>query len=150
MKNTEELISKWIPILLNLNIEERHLEKLAIYAERHSKLETERLHNISFTETTLPYALKVLSKIEDLDKVTIDDNQQINHCNAVKFTTSELEMPNFKDYCENIMISTITNDINDMLKSIENINIYMLFNIDIKFDDEETGKLLTFHNYSTT
>jgi hypothetical protein len=113
-------------------------------------LETERLHNVSFTETTLPYALKVLSKIENLDKVIIIDTKQMNYCHAVIFKREELEMPNFKDYCENIMVSSIANVINDVLKSTENINIYMLFNFDIKFDDEETSKLLTFHNYSTT
>jgi hypothetical protein len=150
MKNTEELISRWKPIIETLNVEERHVEKLATYAQQHSMLEIERLHNVSFTETTLPYALKVLSKIENLDKVIIIDTKQMNYCHAVIFKREELEMPNFKDYCENIMVSSIANVINDVLKSTENINIYMLFNFDIKFDDEETSKLLTFHNYSTT
>ena len=61
---------KWGPILESLNFKEEHKEKLAEYCEWHTLIESTDLFSTMQKPSTLNISLKILSKLDNLDKIS--------------------------------------------------------------------------------
>jgi hypothetical protein len=70
----------WTPILKECGVAEHNYDKMIQYIENHTNSEINGMNvfNLNkFKETTLPQAIKALSKL-DLDNITIVDAPQFN------------------------------------------------------------------------
>mgnify|MGYP000861547035 CR=1 FL=1 len=146
----ENIINKelWLEIVSALNFDSKHHDKVLTYIKNHYFIEEELVlgGSLPLTETTLPIALKVLSKL-DLDKVDILTSPTENgtpcssiveNVNVSNFDLDELLATgvDIEALLYSYFAETTVETINKLIEKNNKIQIYCLF-LEIKKNDIE-------------
>lgn len=121
-------INVWLPILNDLNIDpSKHYEVLD-YISRHTQIEDSIFGQLRHSsKTTLPLALRVLSKL-DLNMVEmIDYHSSSIHVDISFDALEELPIPIATDHIASAFIDETVRLINNLIDEKGKIKIYCLF-----------------------
>ena len=149
--NKQQYLEKWEPILTKLGINSQFHVKLALYAEQHiSKVhEYRKYQNLSdlaiFGEQSITYALMVLSKLKDLDKIMIVDSLE----GSVGIIEQKIliEHDNNGQY-DNFIVYDLVNILNSHIDAGKIICIQFLFHtIQTISEPSLKTQIKCFHNY---
>jgi len=131
MKNMNEKINKWKPILDCLNMSDTSLyEPLVIFAEEKNKIDFLKTlyKNIYLADNTLPISLKILSKLDLTNKKLIVDTENKYQVDDYELSIDvkevvvgdhlQFQIPGLDAvaYVENLSINELVSKINEMLK----------------------------------
>lgn len=148
--NKQQYLEKWEPILIKLGVDAQFHVKLALYAEQHiSKVhEYRKDQNLSdlaiLGEQSITYALTVLSKLKDINKVMIVDSLEGsvgNHNQKILLDDNNVKYDNF-------IIYDLVNVLNGHIDADKIICVQFLFHtIQIISEPSLKTQINCFHNY---
>lgn len=149
--NKQQYLEKWEPILIKLGVDPQFHVKLALYAEQHiSKVhEYRKDQNLSdlaiLGEQSITYALMVLSKLKDINKVMIVDSLEgcVGNFNQKMFIDNDIDI-----LPDNFIIADFVNVLNGHIDADKIICVQFLFHtIQIISEPSLKTQINCFHNY---
>lgn len=147
----QEYLQKWEPILTNLGVDPQFHTKLALYAEQHiSKVhEYRKDQNLSdlaiLGEQSITYALTVLSKLKDINKVMIVDSLEGSVGNFDQKILVDNEVGVLYD---NFIIYDLINILNGHIDADKIVCVQFLFHtIQTISEPSLKTQINYFHNY---
>lgn len=145
----EEYLQRWEPILTKLGVNSEFHIKLALYAEQHREKNSSNLETDpkSYQANSLSYALAVLSKIKDLNKVMIVNSLEGSvgiHAQKI-LKENDINADKFDDH---FMIYDLVNTFNSFIDDDKIICVQFLFNtIQIISEPSYKTQVTCLHNY---